>query len=345
MTSVTLHGAVGEIGGNKILIEDGNSKLFFDFGMSFGRFHNFFTPYIQPRRWSCINDYIELGLLPDLNGLYREDYETRFRESSKEAKYDAIILSHSHLDHAGFLSYIRPDIPIHCSPGSKALLQAIEETAFGFHEYTYVKEAFKIRESKRDETKMVKDKETTIPRKIDLFKPDFKIDDIIIHPFPVDHSVPGANSFVIETSAGAIAYTGDIRFHGRKANFSQFFVEKAASFDPVLLITEGTNIDEPTTFGELDLQLKLFSLISNLSGLVVVNFPVRDTDRMLSFLEVAKQTDRKLVVSMRQAYTLKILQETGVTGIPRLDEISVFVPKKGWGVLNDINYPIEIQIY
>ncbi len=344
MTSVTLHGAVGEIGGNKILIEDGDTKLFFDFGLSFGKYGDFFSPYLQPRRHSIISDYMNLGLLPNLTGLYRQDYENRFRESSPEPKYDGVVLSHPHLDHAGFLSYVRPDIPAYCSTGCKAILQVFEESSYGFHEYTRIKESFKIRESKRDATKKVKDRSSVIPREVNIFKPTFKIDDITIHPFPVDHSVPGANSFVIETSEGSIVYTGDIRFHGRRANFSQFFVEKAASFDPDIIISEGTNVHEPKTYGELDLQHDLFSVIENVRGLIIVNFPVRDTDRMRSFIEAAKHTDRSLVVSMRQAYTLKTLEENGVSQVPRLDEVKIFVPKKGWGVLNDMNYPMEIQM-
>lgn len=344
MTQITLHGAVGEIGGNKILVEEGDTRVFFDFGLSFGRWGDFFTPYLQPRRWSFINDFIKLGLLPDLVGLYRPDYERRFRESTKEPKFDGIILSHPHLDHAGFLSFIRSDIPVFCSKGSKAILQAIEETAYGFHEYTYIKEAFKLRPSKRDSTKIVKDRDSKISRQINLFDPTFKIDDLTIQQFPIDHSVPGATAFIIETKEGSIVYTGDIRFHGRKGADSEKFVEKAQSFDPILIISEGTNIDEPTTFGEMDLQLKLFSLVENISGLIVVNFPVRDTDRMRSFIEASKHADRSLVVSLRQAYTLRVLEENGVKGVPTIDEVSIFIPKKGWGILNDINYPIEIQM-
>ncbi len=344
MTSVTLHGAVGEIGGNKILIEDGDTKLFFDFGLSFVKYCDFFSHYLQPRRHSIISDYMSLGLLPNLTGLYRQDYEKRFRESSPEPKYDGVILSHPHLDHAGFLSYVRSDIPAYCSSGCKAILQVFEESSYGFHEYTRIKESFKIRKSKRDATKTVKDRSSIIQREVNIFKPNFKIDDITIHPFPVDHSVPGANSFVIETSEGSIVYTGDIRFHGLKGNFSQFFVEKAAAFDPEILISEGTNIQDHKSYGELDLQQDLFSVIENVRGLIIVNFPVRDTDRMRSFIEGAKHTDRSLVINMRQAYTLKTLEENGVTHVPRLDEVKIFVPRKGWGVINDMNYPMEIQM-
>jgi len=344
MTQITLHGAVGEIGGNKILIEEGDTRIFFDFGLSFGRWGEYFSPYLQPRKWNYISDFIKLGLLPDLDGLYRPDYEERLRESTKEPKFDGIILSHPHLDHAGFLSFIRSDIPVYCSTGCKAILQAIEETAYGFHEYTHIKEAFKLRPSKRDSSKIVKDKDSRIQRQINILETTTKIDDLTIHTYPVDHSVPGATSFIIETKEGAIVYTGDIRFHGRRGNESDIFVEKAKSFDPLLIISEGTNIEEPTSFGEMDLQQKLFSLVENIPGLITVNFPVRDMDRMRSFIEAAKHADRTLVVNLKQAYTLRILEENGVKNMPTIDEISIFIPKKGWGILNDINYPIEIQM-
>jgi ribonuclease J len=36
VTSLTFYGGVDEIGGNKVLVEDQNTRLFLDFGMSFG---------------------------------------------------------------------------------------------------------------------------------------------------------------------------------------------------------------------------------------------------------------------------------------------------------------------
>ena len=37
MTSLTFYGGVNEIGGNKILLEDKDTKVFLDFGKGFGR--------------------------------------------------------------------------------------------------------------------------------------------------------------------------------------------------------------------------------------------------------------------------------------------------------------------
>jgi len=45
MTSLTFYGGVKEIGGNKILLEDKGTKIFLDFGMSFGRRGKFFEEF------------------------------------------------------------------------------------------------------------------------------------------------------------------------------------------------------------------------------------------------------------------------------------------------------------
>jgi len=37
MAKLTFHGGVNEIGGNKILLEDGGTRILFDFGMSFSQ--------------------------------------------------------------------------------------------------------------------------------------------------------------------------------------------------------------------------------------------------------------------------------------------------------------------
>ena len=41
-----------------------------------------------------------------------------------------------------------------------------------------------------------------------------KLGDIEVAMSPVDHSLPGSDAYVITTSSGSIAYTGDLRFHG-----------------------------------------------------------------------------------------------------------------------------------
>ena len=48
-TTITCYGGVNEIGGNKLLLEDGGARLFFDFGIAFGRQQQYFNEYLRPR--------------------------------------------------------------------------------------------------------------------------------------------------------------------------------------------------------------------------------------------------------------------------------------------------------
>jgi ribonuclease J len=48
---VSVLGGVGEIGGNKILVEDKDARVMLDFGMSISQRARFFSdPYVSPRR-------------------------------------------------------------------------------------------------------------------------------------------------------------------------------------------------------------------------------------------------------------------------------------------------------
>lgn len=73
VTSLAFYGGVGEIGGNKILLEDKDTKVFLDFGKSFSRRARYFEEYLGPRTSNGIVDFMEMGLVPDIPGAYRDD--------------------------------------------------------------------------------------------------------------------------------------------------------------------------------------------------------------------------------------------------------------------------------
>jgi mRNA degradation ribonuclease J1/J2 len=78
--------------------------------------------------------------------------------------------------------------------------------------------------------------------------------------------------------------------------------------------------------------------------LVIANFQVRDTDRLISFHEAAKEVDRTLVMNLKQAYLLDLFKKSGVVA-PRLDDdnIRIYVPRKDWGVFRDNRFSTKIQ--
>ncbi|NIP67135.1 MBL fold metallo-hydrolase, partial [Candidatus Bathyarchaeota archaeon] len=59
MVYLTFYGGVDEIGGNKILLEDGDIRIFLDFGQSFTRGADYFTGWLAPRGINGLGDYFE----------------------------------------------------------------------------------------------------------------------------------------------------------------------------------------------------------------------------------------------------------------------------------------------
>jgi ribonuclease J len=348
MTTITLYGGANEIGGNKVLLEDGDTRIFIDFGMSFSHAERFFSEFLQPRKCNGILDFLELGMLPDIKGIYRSDYLKHIGRPEEERSVDGILLSHAHTDHCQYIHHLREDIPLFCSKESLLIMKALEETgASVFSDFTCIKESFKIREqkSKPGLFTRIKGEEAKKPRKIEIIengKP-FKIGSIEIIPISVDHSLPGAMAYIIHTSDKTIVYSGDFRFHGRNSTLTEKFVQTVAEDRPDVLLCEGTKIDESKTETEDDVEKRVEAIVSKTKALSVVNYPTRDIDRMLSFLNAARKSGRRLVIDMKQAYILDLFDKEKLNA-PRLTDpsIAVFAPRKGWGLIGRTDYPQEI---
>ena len=113
MTSLKFYGGVDEIGGNKILIEDRGTKIFFDFGQSFNFGAGYFTGWLIPRAVNGLGDHFEFGLLPKIPGLYAEQQLASTDLTYQEPDIDAIFLSHAHFDHIAHICFVDPKIPVH----------------------------------------------------------------------------------------------------------------------------------------------------------------------------------------------------------------------------------------
>jgi ribonuclease J len=126
--------------------------------------------------------------------------------------------------------------------------------------------------------------------------------------FPVDHSIPGACAWAIETDSGWVVYSGDLRLHGKKSEVTRAFIRQAAALKPRALILEGTNVHRDANISEQQVFENGLKAISRAKSLVIADFPARDVDRLLTFLEIAKQCHRKLAILPRDAYLLKTMR-------------------------------------
>jgi ribonuclease J len=144
-SKITFYGGVHEIGGNKFLVEDKDTKIFLDFGMQMGKVNQYFAQFLNPRTCNGMGDLFEFGLLPKLKGLHRKDYAKHIGfDGTEDNEIDAIVLTHAHVNHAAYIHYVRPDIPIYCSEGTMLILRAFQDTGSN-EEYVTFKENFMVK--------------------------------------------------------------------------------------------------------------------------------------------------------------------------------------------------------
>ena len=335
MTSLTFYGGVKEIGGNKILLKDRDTKIFLDFGMSFGARAKYFEEFLTPRVANGIGDFLEMGLIPDLEGLYREDLMKHIGRKPEPADIDAVLITHAHADHVNYVSFLHKDIPIYCGETTYKILEAIHEQSKRSIESEVIE--FKERPFRRGERK------EPIYRKFNTFRTGdkFKIGSIEVEPIHVDHSVPGAYGFILYTSEGTIVYTGDIRLHGNNPQMTADFISRAAEEDVDALITEGTRINIPRdNSSEKMVYEKSKAAISGANNLVIVDFNFKDVDRFKTFYKIAQEQDRKLVVNFKHTCFIEKYHEDKKLNVPEStdEHIAILKQKRGTGTYTDSDY-------
>ncbi len=90
---ITFYGGVNEVGGNKILLDDdGGTRIPLDFGKGFSRRARFFEEYLKPRSANGLVDFIEIGLIPDVEGIYREDLLEMAGRKAGSPTVDAVLV-------------------------------------------------------------------------------------------------------------------------------------------------------------------------------------------------------------------------------------------------------------
>ena len=332
---IDILGGQQEIGGNKILLTHKDTKIFLDFGMSFNINGQYFSEFLQPRKANSLGDFFEFGLLPDIPNIYRNDYLLHMGRPEEEKGIDAILLSHAHADHASFIHFVRPDIPIGCTKPTKIILDVLEKTGAGtFNDLTESCDTFTYYTNKRDKLSRVtrRNKDFIRQRPFHILKPNdqWAIKDLTVEPVYVDHSLPGACGYIIYSDEGTLVYTGDLRFHGTHGFLSERFVERAASVNPRWLICEGTRIKDIGTVSECEVQTNISALIERTNGLVFVEHPIRDLDRTTTIYNAANNNNRKFVVTLKLAY---LIQSLGDVCPFSLDDVKILIPKKSWGLI------------
>ena len=335
MIRITALGGAGEIGGNKILLEDDGTRLMLDFGISYTRRGQFFEEYLKPRAAAGLADLVVTGVLPNASGLYRPDL-LRLGGPGVPALHhapavDALLLSHAHLDHAGHLGFLDERIPTFCSPLCRGILVALAGSRGRDFESEFVD--FRPRPAFPDRRGL------SIPRRFELVEGRFQVGDLSCRALPVDHSMLGCVAFLIRTSRGNVLYTGDLRFHGPEAALSEAMLDAARAEGVWLLLAEGTRLDVAERRTEADVFEECLAAVRGASGPVIADFAPRDLYRLATFLRIARETGREMVILPQDAFLLKeLLGMHHLVPDPKRPPIVILKERKMSGTYSEKDY-------
>lgn len=280
-----IHRGTHEVGGScvELISRSGDTQIVMDIGMPLVDKNG--TPF----KWrtyqnKSIDELLQEGILPKLQKFYK----------TQVPQVDALLISHAHQDHYGFVQFCHPNIPIHISEGTKELIEISNIFIDTKAEMAGMK-PFKMWEA-------------------------FQINEFKIMPYLVDHSAFDAVAFLIEDDDKKLFYTGDFRSHGRKGILFERLVSNPIR-DVDCLVIEGTMLGRPGGIysSETDVENKIYEILRNKTTYAFIFCSSQNIDRLVSIYRAVKRSGSILVIDLYTAFILD-----------RLEAITPHIPQFAW---------------
>ncbi|KKM92938.1 hypothetical protein LCGC14_1213400 [marine sediment metagenome] len=89
MTSLTFHGGISTIGGNCVIVEESNTRIMLDNDMCFSGEGAYYKDFLSPRTNNDLRDYLKLGLIPEIPGIYGKEkiYDACLEDADSKSEY------------------------------------------------------------------------------------------------------------------------------------------------------------------------------------------------------------------------------------------------------------------
>ncbi|HLN63111.1 MAG TPA: MBL fold metallo-hydrolase [Symbiobacteriaceae bacterium] len=302
---ITFHGGIGTIGGTKIIVQEGDYRVLFDFGATYAPGGDFWGGRLQSRHGSArLRDMVTLGYTPALDGVYQPAYAATAGLKPGEGDTTQVFISHLHLDHMALVDLIADEVPVWMHEDSLRLFQAVATTG----------------------------EKPPVPVGARAFTwgQPIQVGPIKVTPVAVDHDVPGASALLIETSAGTVVYSGDLRTHGPHPALVEEFVKAARATNPKVLLIEGTrmgevgaepNPDRAPSLKENEVPGRVLEHLQECTGLALITLYPRNPLRIANIAEALPQVGRTMVLSPEMAH---VYQTMGYS----LEHVAVYLRAK-----------------
>ena len=290
---LTIYRGSREIGGNCVEIRAGSSRIVVDIGIPL--FDADGGPFdAKVLEGKTTEQLLASGILPAVPGLF-----------APGPVPDAILLSHAHLDHTGFVDRAHREIPVYATTGTSKMMHAGAIFARGVE---LPRERFR---------------ELTPGQAV-------SIGSFRVTAFPVDHSVFGSAALLIEADGKTILYSGDLRLHGRKPGMAQRLWDALQGKTVDVLVMEGTHLGmrESDSPNEFELEEEIFRHVRARAGLVLASFSPQHLDRLVAFIRVAIRTHRVFVADVYTPYVMHLIALDSIPKPRREDGILVFYPSR-----------------